>query len=67
MSYTNRMVVDVRGIATTGLTASTTLANHLSGIQTALLAQLNHASNSDVERAFEHLNILADVLRTLHM
>lgn len=67
MSTPNRQVVDVRGIATTGLTSSTTVANHLAGLETAVRALRAVGTDARVSKALNALNDLADQFRTLKM
>jgi len=67
MSTNNRQTVDVRALATTGLTSSTTLATHLQGLETAIKAVRVAGNAPRVEKVLELLNDAADLMRELHL
>lgn len=67
MSTDNRQVVDVRGLATTGLTASTTLATHLQGLEGAVRTLRHPGTDTRVSKALSLLNEVADIFRRLKM
>jgi len=67
MSYDNPMAVDTRGIATTGLTSSTTLANHFAGIAGAVLAVDGAGNNQRVAEAMHMLQQLVDCCKRLKL
>jgi hypothetical protein len=62
MAYTK-----TAGIATTGLTASTTLATHIAGIEAAAVAGRNKSNHGEVERLLTALTVVADLVRVLHL
>jgi len=62
MAYTK-----TAGITTTGLTSSTTLANHIAGIETAIVAVRKVGNQSRVDSALKALSDLSDLCRELHV
>lgn len=60
-------LISTAGVTTTGLTSSTTLANHLAGIQTAALTKDGAGNSQRVEQLLAALQKVADLCVALHL